>query len=267
MENYLQLVKQPELMALMGMEALSLGERFSLFFKEFNSSMDRRMATFASSVHTVDVLPAQRNIGENGALYVKNTGIEILTPEGYVPGLGNMAAYTKSVVAGVFIVGNLKTESVRLYDWLKQIIKNGRMDKGFTWAVTDFDRAVSTAESFLKALPDNGRAAKHRLGQVYVNFEEFFDTVASFNNAVNVLGGRDIEQVGRELSNVYDLGQILIAKIKANDLLLDERALREIDEVVNRFIGLTNIAGAMMVLLNELSAVFTAQVKTFSTLK
>lgn len=267
MENYLQLVKHPEPMSVMGMEALGLGERFGLFFKEFSTAMDRRMASFAEPAHIVDVSPVQLNIKNNGSLYVKNTGVEILTPEGYIPGLGNMMGYTKGVIAGVFIIGNLKTEAVRLYDWMKQIIKKGRMDKSFSWAISDFDRAVQGSEKFLKDLPDNSRAARYRLGQVYVNFDEFFDTVAVFNNAVKMLGGRDIEQTSRELSNVYELGQLLITKIKANDILLDERAINDIESIVNKFIWLTNIAGALMVLLNELGAVFKSQVETLSKLK
>ncbi|MNF11597.1 hypothetical protein D3C80_2128430 [compost metagenome] len=81
-----------------------------------------------------------------------------------------------------------------------------------------------------------------------------------------MLNARDVELTAKELSNVYDLGTLLVNKIHANDIVLKEEAIADIESVVNRFVELTNIAGAMMVLLNELTAVFTDQAKTIAKL-
>ena len=266
MENYIALVKEPELTTVQGFEALSIGESFNLFFKEVSSSIDKRLATLSKSVHTVDPEPVRQRVAA-GLLYVKNTGVEILTPEGFAPGLGNMMAHTQSVVEGIYLISSLRTEASRLYDWVKQIIKTGRVDTSFNWTVSDFDTAVGRAENFLRNLPDNGRSARFNLGQVYISLEEFFDTVKVYNNCVRCLGSRDIELVSKELSNVYSLGNTLSIKIKSSDIRLSDNSIQDIETVVQRFINLTNVCGAMMVLLNELSATFNAQIDTLAKLK
>lgn len=259
MENFIELVKRPTPMSVQGFEALSIGESFNLFFKEFSTSIDKKMATLSKSIHAVDFQHVAKHIRDNNVLYVKNTGHEILTPEGFAPGMGNMMAHTKAVVEGVYIISSLKTEASRLYDWMKQILRNGRLDQSFKWTVGDFGNAVLKAENFIRNLPDNGRSVKYTLGQVYISFEEYFDCVNTFNSVVKTLGSRDVEMIAKDLSSIYDLGQLLVKKIQANDIRLTEQSVSDIEAVVNKFIELTNISGALMVLLNELTAVFTAQ--------
>lgn len=266
MENYIQLVKQPAPFTVQGFEALSIGESFDLFFKELSISVDKRLATLSKSVHKVDFSNAENNIRTKKLLYVKHTGVQILTPEGYRVGMANMAAHSKAVSGGVYVISSLKTEASRLYHWLKQILKTGRVDTSFRWSVTDFSQAVDSCENFIKNLPVSDTQVTFPLGQVYVSFEEFFEVVNGFNSNVAQLAARDVELTARELSNVYDLGSILVRKIRENDIVLSEMAISDIEDVVNRFVQLTNIAGAMMVMLNELTAVFTEQAKALAKL-
>lgn len=265
--NYLALVQNPEPFTVQGFEALSLGENFKLFFKEFTSSIDSRMAVLSRSIHKVDVSPAHHNIFANKVMYVKNTGVEILTPEGFAAGMGNMMAHTKAVTDGIYIVCSLKTEASRLYDWLKQIIRTGRIDRSFNWSIRDFDNALSKTENFVRQLPNGSRKLKFSLGQVYFNFDEFFSCVDTFNNTVQTLGARDVEMLAKELSNVYELGQLLVHKIQSNELVIGEQGIDDIETIVNKFVGLTNLSGAILVLLNDLTAVFNEQVKTLASLK
>lgn len=266
MENYIELVKYPQPMSVTGFEALSIGENFNLFFKEFSSTIDKRMGCLTKSVHAIDYSPVQKRIA-GGLLYVKNTGVEILTPEGFSAGMGNMMAHTQQVVAGIYLISSLKTEASRLYDWLKQIIRNGRIEDTFRWTIGDFGSQVQKAENFIRNLPDNGRSVRFNLGQVYISFDEFFDTINVFNNSVRTLGSRDIELVVKELTRVYELGTLLVKKIQSNDITLGEQGIADIESVVNKFVELTNVCGAMSVMLNELTAVFNAQVKTLSEVK
>ena len=266
MENYIQLVKNPAPLTVQGFEALSIGESFNLFFKEITFSVDKRLATLSKSVHKVDVSGAENNIKTKKLMYVKHSGVQLLTPQGYRSGMANMAAHSQAACGGVYIISSLKTEASRLYHWLKQILKTGRMDRSFSWTVSDFDKALSHAENFIKNLPPVDRQAQFPLGQVYVSFEEFFEVTNNFNNAVGMLAARDIELTAKELTNVYELGSLLVAKIHANDIVLSTTAISDIESIMNRFIELTNIAGAMMVLLNELTAVFTDQAKTLAKL-
>jgi len=265
--NYLALVQKPEPFTVQGFEALGLGENFKLFFKEFTSSIDNRMATLSKSIHKVDASAALLNIERNKVLYVKNTGVEILTPEGFSAGMGNMMAHTKAVTAGIYIVCSLKTEASRLYDWLKQVIRTGRIDRSFGWTIRDFDTALSKTENFVRQLPTGSRKLKFNLGQVYFNFDEFFDCVNTFNDTVQTLGARDVEMLAKELSNVYELGELLVHKIKTSELVINEQGIDDIETVVNKFVALTNLSGAVLVLLNDLTAVFNEQVKTIAALR
>lgn len=265
--NYLALVQKPEPFTVQGFEALSLGENFKLFFKEFTSSIDNRMATLSKSIHKVDTSSAQHNITANKVMYVKNTGVEILAPEGYSAGMGNMMAHTKAVTDGIYIVCSLKTEASRLYDWLKQVIRNGRIDRSFGWSIRDFDNALTKTENFVRQLPTGSRKLKFSLGQMYFNFDEFFACVDAFNDTVQTLGARDIEMLAKELNNVYELGQLLTHKIQSSELVINEQGIDDIETIINKFVGLVNLSGAVLVLLNDLTAVFNEQVKTISTLR
>lgn len=260
-------VLRPTHLSISGFEALSIGENINLFLKEIGGGVDRRLATLSKSIHPVEFMSVKRELEKNGILYVKNTTTQILTPEAFIPGMGNMMAYTKAVISGAYIIGSLKTEAARLYDWLKQVVVKGRMENDFKWAVSDFSTAFNKAETFLKDLPENGRSVTYNLGQVYMSFDEMWDVLNTYNNAVKTIGGRDVEILAKTWADVYNIGQLLVRKIKASDLIIDEETLTDIEQVVTKFSGLNNVAGAMMVLTNELSAVFTAQVAAVKQLQ
>lgn len=260
-------VKDQDLLKVQGVEGMSIGESFTAFFREFSTSIDRRMAVLAKAVHTVEYEATQKYLQNNNILYVKNTGVEILTPECYTPGFGNLNTHVQVLVDGVYIISSLKTESTRLYDWLKQIVKKGRVDKSFNWTISDFDRAVEPIQNYIKNLPEDGRRNKYNLGQVYVNFDECFGSIHKFNTVVKTLGHRDVEVITRELTNCYEIGQLLVKKIHANDITISPEAIIDIELVVNKFIALTNLCGVLMVLLNEMTAVFNSQIETLNKLK
>lgn len=264
--GFIAAVKEPERLSVAGVEELSVGESFSLFFKEFSTSIDRKFSALSKPVHTVDVGLLRSAVRNRNINYLKNTGVDIVVPANYTPGIANMMMYTKGVVEGVFLISCLKTEAVRLYDWLKQIVKTGRPSTQFRWSVTNFDVAMTRGVDFIRGLPDENRRLKAPLGQVYVNFEEMFDVADSFNAMVKTLGARDAEVAAKELQNVYDMGQILIEKIKNNELTFDKAVVLDIEITVNAFVELTNVCGAMMTLLNELSAVLREQIKTVAKL-
>lgn len=264
--GFIAAVKEPERLLVTGVEELSVGESFSLFFKEFSTSIDRKFAALSKPVHVVDVNSLRVAVKNRNLNYLKNTGIDIVVPANYTPGIANMMMHTKGVVEGVFLISCLKTEAVRLYDWLKQIVKTGRPATQFRWSVTNFDVAMTRGADFIRSLPDENRRLKAPLGQVYVNFEEMYDVMDSFNAMVKTLGARDAEVAAKELQNVYDMGQILIEKIKNNELTFDKAVVVDIEITVNAFIELTNVCGAMMTLLNELSAVLREQIKAVAKL-
>lgn len=264
--EFIQAVREPSPLEVTGVEEMSLGESFGLFFKEFSTSIDRKLASMGGSVHTVDGNKLRRAVESRKIMYVKNTGKDITVPGAYVPGIANMMMHTKGTVEGVFLISSLKTEAVRLYDWLKHMIKVGRADTNFKWSISNFDVAIDQADHFIRNLPDTTRRTRCPLGDVYVNFEEMYDVIDTYNSVVKNLNARDAEIAAKELRNTYELGNLLIAKIQSNELTFDKRTITELQFVFNKFVELTNLCGAMMTLLNELSAVLRAQIEEVSTM-
>jgi len=264
MENYVQLVKERELMKIIGNEKLSVTESFDLFLTEFGRTVDRRLASFAGSVHKVDVDRLRKAVTSRTINFVKNAGVDLPVPHLYEPGLASMMAYSKGVTSGVFLISSLKTESVRLYDWLKQLIRLGRPETSFRWSISNFDTAVDRAEGFVKSLPEEGRAKSFPMGKVYLNFGEMQEIMTGYNAQANLLSARDVELTSRQMTDVYELGQLLVKKIKNNDIILDQNHIIEVESILNRFVDLVTLCGALMTLMNELCAVFKAQIDQVS---
>lgn len=264
--GFINAIKNPDPLKIAGLEEMSLGESISAFFKEFSMAADRKVARLSSSVHKVDTDALRKAINNRKILFVKNTGVDIVVPANYTPGIASMMSHTKGVVDGVYLLSSLKTEAARLYDWLKQIVKTGRPDTTFRWSISSFDAAIDKADHFVMNLPDENRRNKCPLGQVYVNFEEMFDVLDTFNTVTKQLGARDVELVAKELEQAYSMGQLLVEKIKNNDLTFDKSVIFNIETTINSFVKLTNLCGAMITLLNELSAVLREQIKEVVTL-
>lgn len=259
-------VKQPQLLEFAGIESLGLRESMSLFFGEFNRSVDRKLASLKKSLHEVDYRPTQRYLEANNILFVRNAGVEITVPEYYSGAMGEMEAYTRHLINGILIVNSLKTETARLYDWLKSIVSKGRMDRSFSWSQSDFDDVLEQTDQFIKEMDSNNKA-KFPLDQVYLQFNDAFMLINQYNQAIKAIKARDIEVLTRDVTAVYDIGSLLVTKIESNDILLSKETLVDIQLIVNNYVHLVNIAGVVVGLLNELTAVFERQMEEFKKMK
>lgn len=256
------LVREPNVLTVTGIEDLTISEGVGLFFKELATSLDRTMSRLSGKAHVVDYGSLEVRRKRQQLNFVKDSGLMLVVPEGYDNTFGGMMRYTENVVKAVYLSSSLQTETRRLYSWLKEITRKGRLDSTFKYSITDFDKAVNNAEMFIKDLKDNKRVVSLHLKDLYVDYEEMFSVIHKFNTNVSNFKHRDIEMANRELDNVYDLGSLLIAKIENNEVTLSKESIRDLEEVVNKFTRVVNITGVMTILLNELSAVLTGQVKT-----
>lgn len=266
MKNFIEEVKQPSSLQLAGCEALSLGESLAAYFKEFNLSIDKKMASLKGTIHEVNYSPVQKYLNNAGVSFVKNAGKETTAPSHFSGGFGEMDNYVQKLISGIIIVNGLKTEANRLYDWMKNIVKTGRIDRSFRWTVTGFDELVTEMENFIRELDDN-RRGKFYLDQVYNSFDNAFDLMNRYNNAVRTIKARDLELMDKEITMCYDMGSLLITKIKNNDMQMAKETLTDLQEVVDKFVHLVNICGVIMGLLNELTAVFQSNLDEFKRLK
>lgn len=266
-QGFVEAIKRGELLEIAGIESFSVGESFSMFFKEFGMTVDRKMASLSRPVHTVDISKLRSLVKNREISFVKHSAVPITVPTNYEPGIANMMVHTKGVVEGVFLLGSLRTEASRLYDFLKKMIATGRSETKFKFTINNFEDAMEKAEHFIKELPETKTRQKVALSEVYVNFEEMLEVCDSFNSTLKMLSARDIEIVAKELSNAYRMGELLITKIKDNEISFDKNTIMDLEFTVNKFVRLTDLCGAMMTLLNELSAVLREQVKEVSVMR
>lgn len=259
-------VLEKEFLDINGCESLSLGENLSLFFKELNAKVDRGLATISRPIHTVDAKALSRVLERNQPSYTKNVLTSLPTPEGFIPGLGKMMKHVEMVTNAVFLTSALETESGRLYDWLKSIAAKGSAPSNFRWGISDVDEVVEKSIMFIKSLPESRNANNFDLQQLYVNFPEFVEVVNRFNTGVKLHKARSAEITSKEVGRVTEMGLLIVDKVKANDLLLTKAQLEDIEEVVNKFIKLTNVTGAMLVLMNETATILNQQAEIIKKL-
>ena len=261
--DFVSHVKNPVSLNIAGFEELGFGESIRLFFEEFFTETDKKLANFQTSLHTINYQPVEKYLVNNNILFIDNAGKKIPVPTYYQSGEGEMNYYVDNVAASITVVEMFKTEISRFYDWIKGIIKKGRADNTYKWTITDFDAQAGKVAAFIKDLYEGPKNEK--LGVVYVNFGEAFGMMQRYSSAVSSIKARDAEVMSRELKNVYEIGSLLVDKIKNNDIVVAKSTLEDIKNKVNMFNELVNIVGASLGLINELTAVFNSQLEVFKT--
>lgn len=263
--NFVSHVKNPTLPMMAGVEELGIGESIRLFFEEFFTETDKKLALFQTSLHTINYSLVEKYLKDNNVLFINNADKKIPVPTYYQGGEGEMNYYIGNLVAAITVVELFKTEIGRFYDWIKVILRKGRADSAYKWTITDYDTKAGEVATFIKELTEGPKVAK--LGNTYVNFGEAFGLMQSFNNAVVSIKARDAEIMARELKGVYDVGSLLVDKIKANDIIVDAAVMGDIKNKVSMFNELVNVVGASLGLINEQTAVFESQLAIFKTFR
>lgn len=264
--NYLiSHVRSPQRLLIGGTEALGVGETLSAFFKEFFTETDRKLASFKSSIHTIPATDLEKYLLGNKINFVRNSINGIPVPTYYTIGEGEMAFYVDNIVSAITVIDGFKTEIPRFYMWLKNVVKTGRFETSYKWTITKYDEQVGKVAEFIKDLEEGPTVAP--MGKVYVNFEEAIGLMQRFNFTVRSIKARDAEVMARDLKNVYEIGNLLVQKIKDNTLVVEPYVLDGIQTKVNEFNELTSIVGASLGLVNELSAVFKSQCEIIGKMK
>lgn len=263
--NFVDKVKHPDTLVVSGLEELGVGEALGLFFSEFFTETDRKLAQFKSSLHTINWQDTEKKIRANNVSFINNHNKRIPTPTYYQGGEAEMAYHVDNVIQCVVIVEGFKTEVQRFYDWLKKVLQLGRVEQVYKWTITDYDATVGKVSKFIKDLKEGPKTEK--MGEVYLNFPEAFSLMNRYSQAVKSIGSRDAEVMARDLKNVYNLGNLLVNKIKNNDITIDAYVIKCVQEKVSLFNELTAIVGASLGLINELGVVFNSQLKEFQTFR
>lgn len=247
-----------------GLEALSIPERVRFFFKESSLGIDRLMGKISFNIHQVDtskISKVDKNVN-----FLRHTADAITIPAYFNQKVCDWPTYQKKVLQSVLLASQLNNEAERFYSWLKDIIKTGKVSKLYQFSITDFDTLVAESSEFIHAL-QKADSNKKPLGELYDSFGKMQEEINKFNTNVKPLKARDVEILDKTFNNIYDLGSLLYRKIEASDIVLSVTDLEILKERIQMIVETLNVTGAMVGLLNELTAVYRSQVAEIQLFK
>ncbi|BAW98414.1 phage protein [Vibrio phage pTD1] len=246
-----------------GQEAFNLNkylgpiEGFRMRFKSLSLELDKKIAGMSSSIHTIDYAAAQSKANKESYLKRANTPMPI--PVHFNPRNTTMEKYIKSCISAVALVDSFKTDSSRFYDWMREIASKGKVSGTFRYTVSSTSRAIDELDKFIKTLGNPKKEMNIPLKDAYSSFNEMFRNINEYNINVKMIKPRDAETIARQLQLNAELGELLLARIASNDVVLNENDLDIIKRVFDDFERYMNLTGALVGMLNELSAVLKAQ--------
>lgn len=262
---FVEEIRNPTLQSVSGCEALTFVERLGTYVGEFSLGIDKRFASFNSSIHKIDYTRAR--IKANSLNYFKVEQEAIPVSEMFDPSKMTWEHYVNYVLNGIPLVTNLKDETGRMYDWIKSVAATGKVGRSFRYSLSVMDELVSSCEDFVtKGLtPNNHRQA--RIRDIYPSWNSMFQLVDRYNKNVNTLKGRDIEIISKQLDQIKHMGDLIVKKIKANDIVVTEIDMNELADSFDYFNRAVNAAGAMAGLINELRDTLAGQCEAVLNLK
>lgn len=258
MENiFITEIKEPSLVSFSGMEGLSVTERFGTFFSQVSLGIDKRFASLKSSIHPVDFGPAIKKSKTLNFFKVENN--LIATAELWDHKKLSWALYVEQVCNGASLLGNLKDEADNMYSWLKNVAATGKVSREFKYKFSLMNDLVESTEQFVSDLGGYRRTSA-ALREMYPSFEEMAKIGSKYNLMVKLIKGRDAEILVKQLAQINKMGELIIEKIKIEDIVLSEADINELASSIEYFNRAVNCGGAAIGLLNELREVFASQV-------
>lgn len=249
-----------------GMEALGIpklftpAEGFGIRLSAISLAVDKFLASMNSSIHQVDYRKAQ--LHTKGLGYFDRASQPIPVPSQFNVKTMTMTDYVSACRKGVYLIEAFKTDSSRFYDWLRDVAAKGKVGGTFRYTITSTAGVIKDTGAFIKTLGNPTKETTIRLQDAYPSFNEMFKLMDEYNTSVKTLKGRDAEIIAKQLQLNANLGQLIIDRIGTSDIVFDEQDLDKILSSYAEFEDYMNLVGAMIGLLNELSAVFQDQCNT-----
>lgn len=240
-----------------GVEALTIPERVKFFFKESNLSIDQLMSKISFNIHQVDVDKLVKN--SNNINFLKNTAAPLTVPAYFNPVVCDWKTYQDKVLQSVLLAIHLNKEADDFYSWIKNIVKTGKVARLYQFSVSDFDQLVDECDEFISSLKISDSKRKP-MGELYDNFGLMAEHISRFNLNVKPLKARDVEVLDKTFNNIYEIGNLLYRKIEVSDIVLAKEDIDLVKERIQMIVKALNVTGAMVGLLNELTAVYRSQI-------
>lgn len=245
-----------------GNERLSVTEGLKTWMSNANFHIQKLYSKFTFNVHEVKVNDLVNRFNKQPDFYPRNVNMLLVTPPYFDKEPGWMHGYVKNLHYTKILINLLNTEVETIYSRLTKLAKQGVVPKQFNWNISDTETTLINVEEFIAGLKTT-HSDQHELQLVYRNMDDFFKTVNQHNQNVKQLKSRDTESISRRLDNVYDIAQLIVKKVEAGDIKLNEDTLNDISNMFKELNRLTHVTGTMFSLTNECTGILESQSKQF----
>lgn len=241
-----------------GNEALSVGERFTSFFKELSVGFDAFNAkNFNKSIHTVKGGEVWKDLA-NQNVYFSAAIKHIPSPVFFNPSVWSFKDFVEFVLHAVPIIKMVDSQADNVYRGIKKAAATGQVPFSIR-NVNDLVLISKSRETFQNFMKDTG-AYTRSLNELYPNFGSATDILNNFNTVVQTLNARDVEVVSKRMDNVIYVTNLLKAKIEESEVILNPKETESLNMAIGELVDNANFAGIMLAQLSELTRVLQLQV-------
>lgn len=248
-----------------GNEALTVGERFSSFFKELSLGVDTFNAkNFNKSIHTVTGIDIWKKLG-NDNVYFNVSTKHIPAPVMFNPNKISFQNYVEYILKAVPILKLVDSQAELVYRGLKTIAATGKTP----FSLSNVDNSIlinETRAQFANVLEDT-RIYTRAVNDLYPNFSIAFDIMQDFNKIVDTLKSRDVEVMSKRADQVINIINILKPKIDSSSVILNEHEVNLVNNTISNLVDNLTFAGQMLAQLSDLTRVLQLQTQEAQKLK
>lgn len=248
-----------------GNEALTVGERFSSFFKELSLGVDTFNAkNFNKSIHTVTGIDIWKKLGNDNVYFDVSTK-HIPAPVMFNPNKISFQNYVEYILKAVPILKLVDSQAELVYRGLKTIAATGKTP----FSLSNVDNSIlinETRAQFANVLEDT-RVYTRAVNDLYPNFSITFDIMQDFNKIVDTLKSRDVEVMSKRADQVINIINILKPKIDSSSVILNEHEVNLVNNTISNLVDNLTFAGQMLAQLSDLTRVLQLQTQEAQKLK
>lgn len=242
-----------------GNEALTVGEKLGLFFKEFSLSVDSLNAKlFNSSVHQINDIKTWKKVKASKdyfAVAIKH----IPSPVFFNSNKISFVEYVDFVLSSIPILKLVDEQASSVYKALKTCAATGQLP--FSIRNVQDIVLINESKSFFSENIDTSEIYTRAINELYPNFTVAFDTLTLFNKEVSTIKSRDVEVCAKKVENVVTIIKILKKKIDTSDVILSPKESDLLNESIKELVDNVSFAGKMIALLSDLNRVLVLQTK------
>lgn len=247
-----------DLDAILGAEALTLGERVTSFFKELSLGIDSFNAKHLNkSIHTLNGGEIWKQLALQNKYF--NVSIKhIPSPVFFNANKISFVDYVQLILKAVPILKLLDTQADNAYRAMKTCAATGKLPH----TIRNVDNLVLINETkeLVDNLTENTGIHTRALSEFYPSFSVADGTVQRFNDIVKTLSSRDVEVTVKNVNMVMDIAKLLKRKIDSKDVELGEIEMTMLNDATNELITNVTFTGKLIGMLSELTRVMQLQI-------